>query len=586
MAYSIEIKEAAKRLYLRRYTVEEIKDDLNLNSTRVVYEWAKKYCWAELLKEEEVETAIARRIALLSELDEKKPTQLKELEMLINQHIKLIKAKAKTHRGDTQEPNRRERGGDKKKDKKKKNDVSHLTPEDFQPWVDSLFKYQALMRDVKNDPEMPRIRTVLKSRQLGFTFGCSGEAFEDAVLTGRDQIFISASRVQAEVFRKYIINIAKEYWDLELSGNPMMLNTSKGVAGLYFLSTNANTAQSQSGNVYIDEFAWIQNFDKVTEVVKACATHSHFHITYFSTPSAKNHPSYPFWTGETWRGGKASRRNIEFPSLDELRDGGRVCPDNTWRYVINVYDAVKLGCHFINPDKIKEENSATAFNNLYMCEWVDDASSVFNFTAIEKLMVDEEKWQDYAPNEPRPFGSREVWLGYDPSRTRDNACLVIVAPPIHEKERFRILKKIYWRGLNFQHHVAEIRKIFKCFNVTYLGMDVTGIGAGVYDLLHAEFPREVVPIHYSNETKNRLVLKMIDVVNAKRLEFSKDEKDIAAAFMAIKRGATSSGNAMTFKAERSQIAGHADAFWSISHAIINEPLNTTNQRHSTYTIGR
>lgn len=601
MAYSPELREAAKRLYLRRYTPQEIADELTLPNNRIIYHWADKYGWRDLLREEEVDDAIARRVVLLMDLPEKSPAQLKELDMLIEKHVKLKKQRQQAGRnssangndhGNPTAPqgkgNRPERSSEKKqKGKKRKNDVSHLTADDFQEWVDSLFEYQKKMRDVKNDPNMPRIRNVLKSRQIGFTYGCAGEAFEDAVLNGRDQIFISASRVQAEVFKKYIVNTARQFFDIELTGNPIMLNTAHGVKGLYFLSTNASTAQSQSGNVYIDEYFWIRDFHKVSEVVEGCATHDHFHITYFSTPSAKNHPAYPFWAGEKWKGNKASRRNIDFPTEKELRNGGRVCPDQQWRYVINVYDAVKGGCHFIKPDKIKEEKSPDAFANLYMCQFVDDSSSVFKFTSIEKLMVEESKWKDYDLSADRPFGNREVWLGYDPSRTRDNACLVIVAPPIGPKEKFRVLRKIYWNGLNFQHHVGEIRKIFQQFNVSYLGMDVTGIGAGVHDLLQAEFPREVVPIHYSNENKNRLVLKMIDVVESKRLEFSREEKDIAAAFMAIKRAATSSGNMMTFKAERSTLAGHADAFWAISHALDNEPLNTAEtQRGSSYTFGK
>ena len=29
----------------------------------------------------------------------------------------------------------------------------------------------------------------------------------------------------------------------------------------------------------------------------------------------------------------------------------------------------------------------------------------------------------------RPFGNREVWLGYDPAFTGDRAALAIIAPP-------------------------------------------------------------------------------------------------------------------------------------------------------------
>ena len=584
MAYSDETKEAAKSLFLQRNTPDEICKKLDLNSSRIVYEWAKKFRWADMLSEEEVESAINRRVVLLTNIDNKTPGQLKELELLINQHVKLKKLRVLECNPDHKE--RREKrsnaGTSKGKEKKKKNDISALSAESFQPWIDSLFDYQRLMRDVKNDPKMPRTRNVLKSRQLGFTYGCAGESFEDGALSGRNQIFISATRAQAEVFRSYIICIAREFFELEITGNPIVLSNG---AEMHFLATSASSAQSRAGNVYVDEYFWIRDFAKVSSVVGACATHTKFHKTYFSTPSAKNHPAYPFWTGDKWRGDLKSRKNIDFPSDKEMRKGA-VCPDKQWRYIIDVYDAVKGGCHLIDPEEIKEENSPDAFANLYLCQFVDDSSSVFKFNIVEKMMVDESKWKDFNQSNERPFEHREVWLGYDPSRTRDNACLVIIAPPIDKKDKFRVLKKIYWRGLNFQHHVSEIRKIFQTYNVSYLGMDVTGIGSGVYDLLYSEFPREVIPIHYSNESKNRLVLKMIDVVNSKRLEFSSDEKDIAAAFMAIKRSSTASGNMMSFKAERSALAGHADAFWAISHAVINEPLNTTESRSSSYTLGR
>ena len=43
MAYSPEIREAAKRLYLRHYTPSEIRSELDLPNDRVVYYWADGY---------------------------------------------------------------------------------------------------------------------------------------------------------------------------------------------------------------------------------------------------------------------------------------------------------------------------------------------------------------------------------------------------------------------------------------------------------------------------------------------------------------------------------------------------------------
>ncbi len=58
--------QVAKSLYLRRYTPAEIAEELNLPNRRIVYYWAQKWCWADMLNHESVLEAINRRIALLS----------------------------------------------------------------------------------------------------------------------------------------------------------------------------------------------------------------------------------------------------------------------------------------------------------------------------------------------------------------------------------------------------------------------------------------------------------------------------------------------------------------------------------------
>ena len=52
MAYPEEIRNAAKGLYLKRWTPQEIKDELGLNSCRIIYYWAEKLGWRDLLTEE------------------------------------------------------------------------------------------------------------------------------------------------------------------------------------------------------------------------------------------------------------------------------------------------------------------------------------------------------------------------------------------------------------------------------------------------------------------------------------------------------------------------------------------------------
>ncbi|HHD9887642.1 TPA: terminase family protein, partial [Yersinia enterocolitica] len=393
------------------------------------------------------------------------------------------------------------------------------------------------------------------------------------------QIFLSASRAQAEVFRSYIVNIAQQFFGVTLTGNPIRLSNG---AELRFLSTNKNTAQSYSGHLYCDEYLWVPNFAKLNEVASAMATHDKWRTTYFSTPSAKTHQGYPFWTGDEWKQGDKQRSKITFPEFDEYRDGGRLCPDGQWRYVITLEDAIDGGFNLANIERLRNKYNRDTFNMLYMCVFVDSGDSVFKFHMLEKCGVDIEMWQDHDFSAPRPFGNREVWGGFDPARSGDTSTFVIIAPPQFEGERFRVLATFYWQGLNFNYQANQIKELFQRYNMTYIGVDITGIGNGVFELVQNFAMRQAVAIHYGLESKNRLVMKMVDVIESQRLEWDAEAKEIPASFLAIRRTSTAKGGGMTFVADRTKETGHADVFWAISHAIDNEPLNFEHKRKSTW----
>ncbi|WP_203434446.1 terminase large subunit domain-containing protein [Salmonella enterica] len=600
MAYSQEIIDKARTLYLQRNTPREIRDRLKLASVRVVYYWATKFEWYTALERDGVEEVIAERVSLLARRDHKSPEEADELDRLIGHHVKLmgmrykhleamagVSARTVAASDDdaesfiASESGRGGGGGGKKGGKRKRppkaNDVSELTAESFQPIVDKLYAFQKTLRENKNR----RRRNLLKARQIGATWYFAFEAFEDAVLTGDTQIFLSASKRQALVFRTYIAKIAMEYFGIPIKGDPIRLSN---LAEIFFLATNSNTAQSNSGHLYIDEYMWIPKFSPLNTVASAMTTRKKWRMTWFSTPSAKTHDGYLLWSGESWRKGNASRKDVEFPTFDDYRDGGRECPDGVWRYVVTIEDAVAGGIDDIDIDELRETYSKVDFNMLYMCVFVDDKDSVFSFSQLLKCGVDASTWEDFHPEEDHPFGNREVWGGFDPARTGDTATFVVIGVPVVAVERYRVLEVFRWKGLSLVWMSEQIRTIKSRYNMTYIGIDVTGMGIGVFEMVQGFARREAKAIHYSVESKNRLVMKMLDVVESNRIEWNEEQKEIATAFLQVKKTTTASGNAMTFVADRSNENGHADVFFAIAHAMDNEPLNYRTKRKSTWVL--
>lgn len=253
-----------------------------------------------------------------------------------------------------------------------KNDISQLTEEHFHEWICTLFGYQLRCREAKLDPALAPIRNVLKAHQVGMSYYFAGEAFEDAVLTGDNQIFLAETPEMADVYRTYVSLIAKRFLGVTLTGCPIVLSNG---AEIHFLSLDDLTFAGKSGHVYVDEYFWIPDFGKALHLAGALAMHKRWRKTYCSTLSERRGMARNFWSGDHWKNLSPGRDSITFPGESLLRDGGQLCPDRQWRYVITIEDAVRLGCNLMDIDELKAEYSQEAFNFLFMCQFKDSQES-------------------------------------------------------------------------------------------------------------------------------------------------------------------------------------------------------------------
>ena len=569
--YPQEIKDAAKRLFLRRHTPKEISEIVHV-PLRTVYDWRTKGQWDDLLMSEAPEEAMSRRLTLLAEKEVKTQFDLAEMGSLTKSLVALRQSRMWMERREKQEKESKgetgkgESPGKKQKRNKRKNDVTAIHEGDFAEKLHKhYFRYQMELRESRHH----RFRMLLKSRQIGATWYFAQEAFEDAVLTGRNQIFLSATRAQAEVFRRYIVAIARQHFDIDLSGNPIILHTENGPAELHFLSNNSKSAQSYTGNIYIDEFFWIQKFNELYKVASGMAVHKKWRKTLFSTPSAVTHDAYDLWTGERFNQ-RFKKKRVEFPGFKEMQSG-ILCPDKAYRKIITLDDAEAGGCNLFDRSELKLEYSPSEFDNLFMCLFVDDTFGVFRFADLEECAADISEWRDIDVGAHRPLGNYPVWGGYDPSRFRDDASFVVLAPPLTPGGKFRVVERHKWVNKSFTWQAEEIKKLCAKYNFTYMGIDVTGPGLGVFDTVKQFYPA-ATPIHYSVGSKTRMVLKAQEVIGANRILWDARETTIAHAFLTIRRIMTPGGQ-ITYAANRTDSTGHADVAWAIMHALDHEPIS-------------
>ncbi|MFY9327159.1 MAG: terminase ATPase subunit family protein [Georgfuchsia sp.] len=561
-------RRRARSLYWQGYRIIWIATHLQVKVATVA-SWKRRDKWGETSPLKRVEDALEARMIHLVGKEIKSGADYKEIDLLGRQMERTARiTKYQAPGGNEADLNPRVENRNKgPKKAPERNPVSDEQQELLvKTFHDELFEYQEgwYQAGLKY-----RIRDILKSRQIGATWYFAREALVDALETGRNQIFLSASKAQAHVFKEYIRQFAKEAAECELKGDPIVLPNG---ATLYFLGTNIRTAQSYHGNLYMDEYFWIQKFMEFRKVSSGMALHKHWRQTYFSTPSSLTHEAYSFWSGALYNKGRPKDQRVEVDISHATLQGGVLCPDGQWRQIVTIMDALAGGCDLFDINQLRLEYGPAEFDNLLMCQFIDDSLSVFNFAAMQNCMVDSwTVWDDYKPFALRPLGFREVWVGYDPSHTGDSAALVVIAPPQAPGGKFRIIERHQFKGMDFDAQAEAIRKITERYHVTFIGVDTTGIGQGVYQLVKQFFPA-VRGFNYSPQVKVMLVLKALDVVTKRRLEFDAGWNDIAASFMAIKKTITPSGSTITFEAGRSEETSHADLAWATMHAMANEPL--------------
>lgn len=557
----------AKHLYWMGWRVTDIADLLG-EKEKTLHSWKARDEWDRAGNVERIGGALEARLVQLILKDGKTGGDFKEIDLLHRQLER--QARIQRYQGGGTEtdlnPELAKRNAGPKA-KPRRNEFSEDQVERLvEAFLDGCFDYQKDWYRAGNQ----RTRVILKSRQIGATYYFAREALIDALTTGRNQIFLSASKNQAHIFKAYIQAFAREVTGVDLTGDPIILPNG---AELHFLGTNARTAQGYHGNFYFDEFFWTFKFQELNKVASGMAMHRKWRKTYFSTPSSMAHEAYTFWTGEVFNRGKPAAQHLKVDVSHGALQQGRLCEDKIWRQIVTILDAADRGCDLFDIDELRFEYSPEAFANLLMCEFVDDGASVFPLAMLQPCMVDSwVKWEgEYKPFAKRPYASWPVWVGYDPAETGDTAGLVVVAPPQVPGGAFRVLEKHQFRGMDFAAQAKVIKEITERFWVTYIGIDTTGMGSGVAQLVKQFFPN-LVTFSYSPEVKTRLVLKAYDVIHKGRLEFDAGWTDLVQALMAIRKTMTASGRHMTYTAGRTETTGHADLAWALFHALQNEPL--------------
>lgn len=582
-------ERVARSLYWRGWTITAIARELRIPRPTVA-SWKKRGEWHKAdsvaIIKDRIEVKVA---ALIDKGDKITEGEMKRVDFFMRQlerTARITKYMGEDGRESDLNPKIERRNDDKAKAKRAEKRKNFLTDEQWDALEEDFEAWRLKHQDKWWERRDERNRKLLKSRQIGATAYFSREALmkvreSHLAGVGRNQIMMSASKRQALVFKRYIVAWVKKVTGVELKGDPIMLDMGDGSepVGLYFLSTNASTAQSEHGDFYLDEFFWIGGFAELKKVASAMATHKIYKRTYFSTPSTITHEAYAFWSGEEWNRRKSKANQRAFDVSHRNLKNGAMMPDRSWCQMVTLQDALDAGMQLFDVDELRDECSDEEFRNLYECQFIDDSQSSFPWSLLASSRVDSfYTWKDFKPAEiglpgRRPFGEKPVSIGYDPNKQgRDDAALTVTALPEKPGGKFRVLEKIRANGMDYEAQAKLIQDVASRYNVVDIAIDISGHGGAVLQLVKKWFPT-ARGIEYSILIKAQMVMKAQNLFRNGRLEIDAGWTDVFASFMAIRPAITKSGKQVTYVAARNGEVGHADVAFSILHSLLVEPLD-------------
>ena len=117
----------------------------------------------------------------------------------------------------------------------------------------------------------------MKKNDMIFHFG--KKALNDAMRTGKNQIFLSASVAKSEVINECVARLARREGFVFKEENPITLPNG---ARLSFLLTNTQTSGGHMGNVYALNCFDETNFSDVHALVSGWTLHKGYRAVFYS----------------------------------------------------------------------------------------------------------------------------------------------------------------------------------------------------------------------------------------------------------------------------------------------------------------
>ena len=420
-------------------------------------------------------------------------------------------------------------------------------------------------------------RTEVKSRQIAWSFAAAADGLADAILDGRDAIFVSINQEEAQEKIRYAKRIHE---CLMLSGLPRMVRDSltnvELANGARLTSLPARPPRGRArANVYLDEFAHVR-LDREIYTAALPITSKGGRIRIGSSPMGASGVYWEVQTESLRRYPGYRRKSTPWWEVQSfctsVREARRLAPAMPTQHRVDLFGNDRIKAIFANMP-------LEDFRQEYECEFVDETTAWITWDEIKAASTSDHTWshgtargKDLAPAmaaidelagmvergevEPAFAG------GMDIGRTRNTSELYLVG--LSAAESYPLRLAVTLDGVEFDDQEAVALHALARLPVTRLLIDRTGMGMQLAENMRRSRPERVIGVNFTNASKALWATDAKMLIQQGKTPLPAD-RDLAYQIHSIKKIVTASKN-LSFDTGHSE-KHHADKFWAWALAL-------------------
>lgn len=390
-----------------------------------------------------------------------------------------------------------------------------------------------------------RWRIANKSRQIGLSYTLGIDAISGAFVRDRNQLIVSASKMNAEIVMDYIRGHLDSLELLPTVDKEGYIELPGG-RHIRVCSTNWRTARGFNGDVYLDEFAFTIRDNEIWRAMVPSITAVKGRVTVISTPKSRIDK---FWQIFSSKSSKWSRHQI------------------------TIHDAIRDGFP-VDIEELRELFDPEEFAQAYECIPLDTAESYIPYNLIEPCLYDPLSDAFAATLMGRnlnvdtassSLSSGRMPLlplvyGVDIGRTKDETAIAETAR--HDGITWCLSMKS-WQKTAFRTQKERLMDILTRPSTQILAIDKGGIGMNLHEDLSFAYPAKVRGVSFAPAVKERLAKKMRIAFEEKKIRIPNDPS-LVSHILSIKRTANRS-SVFSYSSESNE--HHGDKFWALALAL-------------------